>query len=61
MLLFVVLVFGSGVVWLVVVEMFEFDWLFDWLCILVVLGLGFGVIFVFVLVGLLLLLWVKLV
>ncbi|HEX7753506.1 MAG TPA: FtsX-like permease family protein [Novosphingobium sp.] len=47
----VALALGSGVAWLVVVEMFEFDWLPDWPRILAVLGAGLGVILAFALAG----------
>ncbi|WP_394270222.1 ABC transporter permease, partial [Qipengyuania sp.] len=47
----VALLLGSVTAWLVVTQLFEFDWLPDWGEILAVLGLGLGVVFVFALGG----------
>ena len=40
---------GSGMAWLVVTQLFEFDWLPDWLRILAVLGGGIALVLVFAL------------
>ena len=45
----VALVLGSGIAWLVVVQMFEFDWLPDWTEILAVLGGGLVLVLAFAL------------
>ena len=45
----VALVLGSGIAWLVVVQLFEFDWLPDWTEVLAVLGLGLALVIGFAL------------
>lgn len=40
---------GSGLAWLVIVELFEFDWLPDWQRILAVLGAGIALVLTFAL------------
>ncbi len=45
----VALVLGSGIAWLVVVQLFEFDWLPDWGEVLAVLGLGLALVIGFAL------------
>ena len=45
----VALAMGSGVAWLVIVQMFEFDWLPDWTEILAVLGGGLVLVLAFAL------------
>jgi putative ABC transport system permease protein len=45
----VALALGSGVAWLVIVQMFEFDWLPDWTEILAVLGGGLVLVVAFAL------------
>ncbi len=45
----VALMLGSGVAWLVVVQLFSFDWLPDWPRVLAVLGLGLGLVLGFAL------------
>ena len=47
----VALALGSGLAWLVIVELFEFDWLPDWLRILAVLGTGLLLVLAFALGG----------
>ncbi len=47
----VALVLGSALAWLVIVEMFEFDWLPDWPRILEVLGAGLALVLAFALGG----------
>lgn len=42
---------GSGVGWLVIVQMFEFDWLPDWPTVLAVLGGGSALVILFALAG----------
>ena len=42
---------GSGLAWLVIVELFEFDWLPDWPRILAVLGTGLLLVLAFALGG----------
>lgn len=42
---------GSLTAWLVVTQLFEFDWLPDWLTVLAVLGLGIAVVLVFAVMG----------
>ena len=42
---------GSLAAWLVVTQLFEFDWLPDWLTVLAVLGLGIAVVLVFAVLG----------
>jgi putative ABC transport system permease protein len=55
----VALALGTGVAWLVTVQMFEFDWLPDWPRILAVLGAGAALVVAFALAGSLPLLRVK--
>jgi putative ABC transport system permease protein len=45
----VALALGSGLGWLVIVELFEFDWLPDWPRILGVLGAGVALVLTFAL------------
>ena len=45
----VALALGSGIAWLVVVQLFGFDWLPDWTEVLAVLGLGLGLVNLFAL------------
>ena len=45
----VALALGSGIAWLVVVQLFGFDWLPDWPQVLAVLGLGLGLVNLFAL------------
>jgi putative ABC transport system permease protein len=40
---------GSGLAWLVIVQLFEFDWLPDWPRILAVLGAGLALVLTFAL------------
>ena len=40
---------GSLAAWLVITQLFEFDWLPDWGEVLAVLGLGIGVVLAFAL------------
>jgi putative ABC transport system permease protein len=47
----VALVLGSGIAWLVMVEMFEFDWLPDWPRVIAVLGGGLLLVLAFALAG----------
>ncbi len=47
----VALALGSGAAWLVIVQMFEFDWLPDWTIVLSVLGAGLVLVIVFALAG----------
>jgi putative ABC transport system permease protein len=47
----VALALGSGLGWLVVTQLFEFDWLPNWGEILAVLGLGLVVVLSFALGG----------
>ena len=47
----VALILGTGTAWLVVTQLFEFDWLPDWGEILAVLALGIGTVFAFALGG----------
>jgi putative ABC transport system permease protein len=47
----VALVLGSGIAWLVIVQLFEFDWLPDWPRVLAVLGTGLGLVIAFALAG----------
>ncbi|MDN3644853.1 FtsX-like permease family protein [Pontixanthobacter aestiaquae] len=42
---------GSGLAWLVITQLFEFDWLPDWLEVLAVLGGGLVFVLVFALAG----------
>ncbi len=45
----VALALGMGTAWLVVVELFEFDWLPDWPAVLTTLGLGLALVIAFAL------------
>ncbi|MGB3165858.1 MAG: FtsX-like permease family protein, partial [Alteraurantiacibacter sp.] len=45
----VALLLGTGLAWLIVTQIFEFDWLPDWGEILAVLGGGLVLVFVFAL------------
>ena len=47
----VALVLGSGIAWLVIVQIFAFDWLPDWRQILAVLGAGLALVLAFALAG----------
>lgn len=47
----VALALGSALAWLVVVRMFEFDWLPDWQIVLGVLGAGLTLVILFALAG----------
>ncbi|MCP9222672.1 FtsX-like permease family protein [Erythrobacter sp. LQ02-29] len=50
------LVLGSGLAWLIVTQLFEFDWLPDWPTVFAVLGAGLAVVLGFAVAGSLLLL-----
>jgi putative ABC transport system permease protein len=45
----VALALGTGTAWLVVVKLFEFDWLPDWTMVLGTLGLGLALVIAFAL------------
>lgn len=45
----VALILGTGTAWLVVVKLFEFDWLPDWVAVFTTLGLGLALVIVFAL------------
>ena len=47
----VALALGTGLAWLVVTQLFEFDWLPDWGVILAVLGSGLALVVLFALAG----------
>lgn len=47
----VALALGSGLAWLVVTQLFEFDWLPDWGAVLAVLGAGLALVLAFALLG----------
>ncbi|WP_438944370.1 ABC transporter permease [Pontixanthobacter luteolus] len=47
----VALALGSGLAWLVITQLFEFDWLPDWGVVLAVLGGGLAFVLVFALAG----------
>ncbi len=47
----VALALGSATAWLVIVQMFEFDWLPDWRIVLSVLGSGLALVIAFALAG----------
>lgn len=51
MLAVVALVLGSGLGWLVITQLFEFDWLPDWAEVLAVLGVGLVLVLGFALAG----------
>ena len=47
----VALLTGTGLAWLVITQLFEFDWLPNWGEILAVLGLGLALVLIFALGG----------
>ncbi|WP_435417073.1 FtsX-like permease family protein [Parerythrobacter aurantius] len=47
----VALAIGSGLAWLVITQLFEFDWLPDWPTVLAVLGAGLALVVAFALAG----------
>jgi putative ABC transport system permease protein len=47
----VALALGGGLAWVVITQVFEFDWLPDWGQVLGVLGLGVGLVLIFALAG----------
>ena len=47
----VALALGSATAWLVIVQLFEFEWLPDWTIVLSVLGAGLVLVIVFALAG----------
>lgn len=47
----VALALGGGLAWVVITQLFEFDWLPDWGQVLSVLGLGVGLVLAFALAG----------
>ncbi|RDC59507.1 putative ABC transporter permease [Alteripontixanthobacter maritimus] len=47
----VALALGSGLAWLVITQLFEFDWLPDWGQVFAVLGFGLATVMVFALAG----------
>lgn len=47
----VALAIGSGLAWLVITQLFEFDWLPDWGTVLAVLGAGLALVVAFALAG----------
>ncbi|GAA4042146.1 ABC transporter permease [Parerythrobacter jejuensis] len=47
----VALAIGSGLAWLVITQLFEFDWLPDWSVVLAVLGAGLALVVGFALIG----------
>ena len=47
----VALVLGSAIGWLVIVQLFDFDWLPDWTQVLAVLGAGLALVLGFALAG----------
>lgn len=51
LLALVALALGGGLAWVVITQLFEFDWLPDWGQVLSVLGLGVGLVLAFALAG----------
>ncbi|MEL7445063.1 MAG: FtsX-like permease family protein [Pseudomonadota bacterium] len=51
LLAFVALGLGSGLAWIIITQLFEFDWLPDWGEVIAVLGLGLGLVIAFALGG----------
>jgi putative ABC transport system permease protein len=51
LLALVALGLGSGLAWLVITQLFEFDWLPDWRAVLAVLGAGLALVLGFALAG----------
>ena len=47
----VALALGSGLGWVIITQLFEFDWLPDWGAVLAVLGLGLAIVLAFALGG----------
>ena len=47
----VALALGSGIAWIVIVHIFEFDWMPDWAQVLAVLGAGVALVLAFALAG----------
>ncbi|MGB3711820.1 MAG: FtsX-like permease family protein, partial [Erythrobacter sp.] len=47
----VALALGSGLAWVIITQLFEFDWLPDWGAVLAVLGLGLLIVLAFALGG----------
>lgn len=47
----VALALGSGLAWVIITQLFEFDWLPDWGAVLAVLGLGLAMVLAFALGG----------
>jgi len=47
----VALALGSGIGWVVVTRLFDFDWLPDWPRVLAVLGAGLALVLGFALIG----------
>jgi putative ABC transport system permease protein len=47
----VALALGSGLAWVIITQLFEFDWLPDWSVVLAVLGLGLAMVLAFAIGG----------
>lgn len=47
----VALALGSGLAWVIITQLFEFDWLPDWGVVLAVLGMGLAIVLAFALGG----------
>jgi putative ABC transport system permease protein len=47
----VALALGSGLAWVIITQLFEFDWLPDWGAVLAVLGLGLAMVMAFAIGG----------